>query len=93
MPYNYKSPSHMPNFGVFWDEDTNPAPKKESTMNKSSVILWNPTQPECGPVYHVVVNFTVLPMKVKCLGAECDHCKVTQLYTKYLREREVRDGE
>lgn len=87
MPYLYKSPSHMPNFQPFWDEDTNPAPQKETPFNKQSIILWNPTQPDFGPVYHVRVNFLPLPTKVKCTGpATCPHCKATKVYTRYLRE-------
>ncbi len=87
MAYLYKSPSHMPNFSPFWDEDTNPAPIKESDGNKQPIILWNPEQPDFGPVFHVRVNFQDLPDKVECTGpSTCPHCKATKVYTRYLRE-------
>jgi hypothetical protein len=84
----YKSPSHMPNFGLFYEKDTNPGPQKDSPFNKSSIILWDPAQSDFGPVYHVRVNFQDLPTKYECPGRRCPHCKATRLYTKYLRTLE-----
>ena len=89
MAFLVKSPAGRANFGVFWDEDTNPGPMKESYGNRKSVILWNPEQPEFGPVYHLVVNFTRLSEKQKCEGPGCAFCVLTQDYTRYLREKGV----
>lgn len=79
---------------IYFQENTEPGPFIESAGNKQPIILWNPDQPEFGPVYHVVVNFVRLPEKKKCtMDRHCPWCKATRLYTKFLREQEAPNGQ
>jgi hypothetical protein len=72
---------------VTYGFERDPVPQGEN--QKQDVVLWDPEQPEFGPVYHVMVNFQRLPTKFECLGLEtCPHCKATRIYTRYLRTLE-----
>lgn len=42
------------------------------------VVLWNKRQPEYGPVWHVVVQWSTLPHPMKCFEARCPWCKMTR---------------
>lgn len=53
-----------------------------ASKKRRRVVLWNPSQPAFGPVYHLRVNFQPLPAPARCLAPEeeCTWCEATRLF-------------
>jgi hypothetical protein len=83
MPYEVKSGPNRPAFAPFYEEGVLPMNGKTKKENQPRVCLWNPTQPEYGPMLHVRVNWYTLRAPHVCPeDATCHWCRETRQWNK-----------